>query len=805
MRKLLLLLALIISTNIMAAPVTKEQAQKNALLFATTRLGLPDGKSMRMVKSMPRKAPGTGMQANAYYYIFNLGDSNGGFVIASGDDRTEQILGYSDRGSVDADNMPENMAAWLEGYADAIRYIDENGIEQVNSSSDAAVQRKPIEKLLQTEWNQGTPYNISCPVINGNYCVTGCVATAFAQTMYYHRWPQVTITEIPSYTFTYDTQEYATEPIMAGTAIDWDNMLPTYAADATYDYKNAKSVADLMRLCGHSIYMNYTPYESGASIAWIPEALTKYFDYEEETVQILQRTQYSYADWQSIIYNELENKRPVIYSGRSTDSGHAFVCDGYSSDDFFHINWGWGGNADGFFRLSLLNPSNQGIGGSLSNMGFPMSQTIVIGIQPNDGVYNNEHTRITVTEFSYPEKQFTRLIESENFRLSPITYRFFNLNSQEGTFDIGLRLIDSDGNTLQDFTLYNNLMFMPNTGYTINFTEKSPLNIGKDIRSGKYRLVSVYRHYGETEWKESEDADTHFIGFEIKNNTLTITNTEKEIPVFNLQVPTIKSEGDNKKGNEQIINMTIVNKGALYRNNLYYKVNDEESYHGAAFLDIETGETAEIAFGYTPAFDGKHAISIFAIGQDKIVQIAKVEINTVAAPSIELAYNMENADETLTVNGDHFEFTVVVKNTGSSDYSGNVYVAPLFYIASFNMYYYASEPETWAIGLAAGEETRKTFVFNEIKKEYRIGETMMKPDGWAMYIQYETDEGIKSLFTQRYQLNLLDNAIATPNADGGKTAPVYSISGQKIGTTDKFDQLKAGIYIINGKKVTKHQ
>jgi hypothetical protein len=82
---------------------------------------------------------------------------------------------------------------------------------------------------------------------------------------------------------------------------------------------------------------------------------------------------------------------------------------------------------------------------------------------------------------------------------------------------------------------------------------------------------------------------------------------------------------------------------------------------------------------------------------------------------------------------------------------------------------------------------------------------MMKPDGWAMYIQYETDEGIKSLFTQRYQLNLLDNAIATPNADGGKTVPVYSISGQKIGTTDKFDQLKAGIYIINGKKVTKHR
>lgn len=803
MKKLLLLLAVMISTNIMAAPVTKEQAQKNALSFAASRLGLPDGTAMRMVKSMPRKAPGTGTQTTAYYYIFNLGDSNGGFVIASGDDRTEQILGYSDKGSVDANNIPENMAAWLEGYAEAIRYIDENGIGQVNSSSGAAVQRKPIGSLLQTEWNQGLPYNLSCPIIDGNYCVTGCVATALAQVMHYHRWPQVTTAEIPSYTYTYNTKEYSTEPITAGTAIDWDSMLPAYYADGTYNEKNAKAVANLMKLCGHSVYMSYSPYESLASTAWGTDALIKYFDYEEETVQMLSRVQYSYADWQDIIYNELENKRPVIYKGRSTDAGHAFVCDGYSSEDFFHINWGWGGNSDGFFRLSLLNPSNQGIGGSLSNMGFAMSQAIIIGIQPNDGVYN-KRAEITVTEFSYAEKLFTRLAESQDFRLYNLTYRFNNLNPKEGTFDIGLRLTDSDGNTLQDFPLLNNLVFQPDAWYAINFTEKSPLSIGKGIGKGQYRLVSVYRPSGDTEWKESKDAETHFIGFEINNNTLTI-NTGKETPVLNLQVPVIKSEGNNKKGHEQIISMTIVNKGTLYRNDLCYKVNDEENYHGAAFLDMEPGETADISFGYTPAFEGKHVIAILAIDQDNMVEIAKLEINTVAAPSPEFLYKMENADATQTVNDDHFEFTLVAKNTGSSGYAGNVYAAPLFYIAPLNMFYYANGRETWPLELAPGEEAQKTFVFDGLKEEYPIGETMMKPDGWAIYIQYELEGELKSFFTPRYQLNLLDNAIATPNADGGKPAPVYSIGGQKVGTTDKFGQLKAGIYIINGKKVAKHR
>jgi hypothetical protein len=73
----------------------------------------------------------------------------------------------------------------------------------------------------------------------------------------------------------------------------------------------------------------------------------------------------------------------VVYGGASSGGGHEFVCDDYQGEDFFHINWGWGGVSDNYFRLSALNPYSQGIGGSSSRDGFHYSQDAVVGIMKN--------------------------------------------------------------------------------------------------------------------------------------------------------------------------------------------------------------------------------------------------------------------------------------------------------------------------------------------------------------------------------------------------------------------------------------
>ena len=240
-----------------------------------------------------------------------------------------------------------------------------------------------IAPLVSTTWNQGAPYNNLCPVYSGsNRSATGCVATAMAQVMNCHQWPQSATTAIPGYT----TESYGID-LTAGlpaVTFDWANMQDSYSSSATGTAADA--VATLMQYCGYSVEMDYGP-ESGSNTDMVAAALKAYFDYNA-TTQFVSRSMYTYAKWTALIYHELANGRPVVYGGMSSGGGHEFVCDGYkyeNNTDFFHINWGWGGLSDNYFVLSALDPDQQGIGGSSSNDGFHYGQDAVIGIQPSTG------------------------------------------------------------------------------------------------------------------------------------------------------------------------------------------------------------------------------------------------------------------------------------------------------------------------------------------------------------------------------------------------------------------------------------
>ena len=388
-RLLLYLLTMMVTVVAMAKDVTPEEALQKATQFVAKRHA-----------ARVQRAPGTDITTPKLeltaqvsgLYLFNVSNA-GGYVIVSPDDCTEAILGYSDSGNIDPQHMPENMRAWLQGYADQIAWARQNNIQA--SNAPRKTDREAVAPLLTTLWGQDKAYYDLC-VFNGDQCVTGCVATAMAQVMYYHRWPSATANEIPA--FTTASNGYQVPAIPAGSAFDWNNMLQYYDVyvpeGSQYGYyapahteEQALAVAQLMHYCGAAVMMNYGTGSSGAQDTEIPYALTHYFNYNANTTVLLERDSYETDDWDEIIYHEVSNGRPVIYGGlTSNNEGHEFVCDGYNNTDgSYHINWGWMGLSNGYFLLSALDPDAQGTGGSSSNSGYKYDQTAVIGIQkPSD-------------------------------------------------------------------------------------------------------------------------------------------------------------------------------------------------------------------------------------------------------------------------------------------------------------------------------------------------------------------------------------------------------------------------------------
>ena len=369
--------ALMSCAGVMADDITPKQAMEQAQNFLQKRSAKGSWNKTTETTSLIEAGQVEGL------YIFNV-EGNGGFVVVANDDAVTPILGYSERGNLDVANMPENMRAWLKGYADEIAWVKSartidgeksNSLDVDMGESKPTAVKTAIAPLLTTRWNQRDPYNALCP---NNY-VTGCVATAMAQVMYYtetHAGNSTTqtTTTIPAYGL-------STQDIPAGTPIYWESMIDSYAGSDTGE--QAQAVAELMLYVGTSVQMEYGPSSSANSANAAP-ALKTYFDYST-TVQHLSRSFYSYGNWIDILYHELSEQRPVFYGGMSTGGGHAFVIDGYDSEDYFHINWGWGGMSDDYFKLSALNPDEQGTGGYTGTNGYRFAQEAVIGIQKSGG------------------------------------------------------------------------------------------------------------------------------------------------------------------------------------------------------------------------------------------------------------------------------------------------------------------------------------------------------------------------------------------------------------------------------------
>ncbi len=350
------------------------------------------------------------VKGEKHYYVFNTGTANG-FVIVGGDETANTILGYSSTGSFDYATAPDNVKWWLSQYdtqiaaaiaqqAAAPQGINPQGtslsgqITARKAPRKAPARKTDVEDLMTTKWNQDNPYNSKVPSLGGSYepLVTGCVATATAQVMKYHNWPnQGEGSNSFSKNFGSPIGTINFQADFGATTYDWANMHNTYSSDAAVDDPASIAVGTLMYHVGVALNMNYDQSSNGGSGAYdsdVGPVLINNFKYDKG-IKFRQRAYYSDDEWEALVYDELKAGRPVIYGGNSGSSGHCFVCHGYQADlDLFAINWGWGGHCDGYYALTganALKPDGSGIGGAGAGSAYKEKQDAVFGIQPDKG------------------------------------------------------------------------------------------------------------------------------------------------------------------------------------------------------------------------------------------------------------------------------------------------------------------------------------------------------------------------------------------------------------------------------------
>lgn len=310
------------------------------------------------------------------FYIFDRG-SNGGFVVVAGDDRLPQVLAYGEAGNFSAPNLPTNVQYWVDEMNRQIQYLQ---------SHDGVLAHKPaqrvseVQPLLTTRWDQSSPYNDMCPTYDsGNggmvHAVTGCVATAMAQIMNYYEWPDVGRGSHSYWCRVNGGVRTQLSADFSQSVYRWDLMLDTYYANS--DPESCEAVAKLMSDVGISVDMGYGS-SSGAQETDALNALKEYFKYTNKAY-MLHRDYYGAEQWDQIMFDEITAQRPVLYCGFSEGvsgyEGHAFVLDGFDTDGYFHVNWGWGGSYDGYFLVSVLAP--------MSGTDFKMGQDGIFGLVPD--------------------------------------------------------------------------------------------------------------------------------------------------------------------------------------------------------------------------------------------------------------------------------------------------------------------------------------------------------------------------------------------------------------------------------------
>lgn len=570
-RLLLFAGSLLMPMVVMAGPRSFQQAkaiaEKQAALLGVTI----DQKAMAKARKQGDKGEMNLSQQS--YYVFPNANSKG-FTIVSGDDRLPEIVGYSSQGSYDENNLPEGFVSFMKAYQNLYNKVNLGDVEALKNLAEIKAWRNKIAQkknaessqanasaastsavaplLGNIEWDQTSPYNNMCPKYDSvHVAATGCVATAMAQVMAYYKYPKQLKADIPGYVNRWNGIPMEIPTITQEEGIyDWDNMLPKYNKEANATQQQKDAVAKLMYHCGAAVRMSYGP-ESGAAVS--SSKLAKYFGYDADLMMDLSRSSFTLDKWMQIIDTELAAGRPVLYGGQSSDNGHQFICDGKDENGLYHINWGWSGNQNAYFDLSILNPEKGGTGSGSAADGFNRYCTMTIGIAPDNGVVDAPLAQIpsiSVYEADYVViTKGTRKSKSDKFEFTQ-QVTFVNQVKQAFKGFLGLGILQKDGS----YKLVSNKKYVSFDGKREDGMMSSldpKLTVNEAFEVGKTPVYAICSTDGKT-WEKADYMNG--------NAPLVVKATDYELSLASALNAQLKLESEElKTGAKSTFQVTLSN------------------------------------------------------------------------------------------------------------------------------------------------------------------------------------------------------------------------------------------------------
>ena len=841
-----MLLLLMMSLASFAGPRSFQQAKEIALRQAA-QLGISmDETSSAKAKSKRVKSVSGEVPA---YYVFPNGEGKG-FTVVSGDDRLPEVVGYSDKGTYDEENLPSNYVGFMKAYEEMVGQLD-NGDSRASASiaeakalRSSGYQQPTIAPLLgNIQWNQMTPYNNMCPKYNGtNRSVTGCVATAMAQVMMYYQYPKTLQTDIPAYVSR--TNHLSIPQINKGESYDWANMLPQYASYEPLNYTDAQAtaVAKLMYHCGAACEMDYGS-SSGANVT--PAILSTYFGYDSDLMQDLNRDAFTLAEWSQIMDKELSVKRPILYSGRSSDGGHEFICDGTDGNGLYHINWGWGGYQDGYFDVTILNPDKGGAGSGSAPDGYNQYCSMIVGIAPDNGKVDEPLVDVTPVVMigngnsSLGFQMSTRNKVTDTFRV--ITNNLLSNQSSKdftGYFAYGIQQADGTYKPLSN-----------SRSISIKHPKADGSTYRQSIRLLQFDYAfpvgktTLYGLYSTDNKKWEKCAYVYMVPFVVEATERTISvatplsadivaQDELLSEQDNTLMLTVSNDADFEHlGIIKVYTSTTNEKPSDPSEQIYFTILSKSS----STREVSVTPSAGDLYVWVTNDKGEDLMEVkkFTVMQStapKLVLVGKTSNATAGDYEFEKAYYQSSQVKALKVNDDKTVFTYQIRNDGGTcelefpfliaayDENGNAQ----YKFPKVNRRVKNGETATLTIearpedyggnhsffcALRMGDVPLDTSGFSDNKLYLSDGNSWYYLEYAAQFV-YVTGvpSGISSITTSGTSVHGGNGEILI-SSDKAQTMSIYSLSGQmvkranvKVGENIAVS-VPAGLYIVNGKKI----
>ena len=640
-----LLTIVFVAIQLFAAPVDPEKALEIANDFWAKNVSLKKNIQSRLVAAegaLKASSRTASSKEQASYYVFT-GTDNNGFVIVSGDDRLNPIVGYST--SAVSGEMPPALTAWLGEYSQYVNDVRAGKVVTVQRNARQA--SAAIEPMLVTAWDQDKPYNNMCPILeNGKRGYTGCGNTATAQVMRFHKWPASPIADVEWQSNITGETEFCE---LKSHVYDWDNMLYNYKSE--YSEEQGNAVALLMADLGMATQSEYQTEGTGCIDPDIAYALVHVFNYSPElTVAI--RSDYTYEEYIALIRENLNNRQPIVYCGYGQDfsDGHAFVCDGIDENDLLHIDWGWDGKFNGYFDIASMEPNGNGIGGFSDR--YNVGQRAIVNIKPRAEGEVNKGGTLTLAGMTAYDMESKEEVDELNCCFEDgmvevgVSFGIGNASHSDVEGHIGIGILDKDGNPARDIEFSDVIRYqrsleeMHENVYAFGVSNVE----GRDeyLPVGKY-VVCVFFMNTEEEDIEYMRGAYNGLVLEVTENGVTLSSPmpNYELDKFHTVKMPKHSDGEfvfnatfanNSKVNRTVVLVPVINR---YEDGV--KVESEQMTDAAVALELLDVNNVIATFTIPGAFaqSGTYTVSFeYAYKEDdSSAPVDKEKLKSVAGES----------------------------------------------------------------------------------------------------------------------------------------------------------------------------